>query len=75
MQDLYNYEKNIKMLKGNNCTVICVTDEILTFIENSLHDAINYHENHNRLATADAIKEMWQTIIRKEDEAKNEITK
>ena len=69
MQDLYNYEKNIKIAKGDNHTVICVTDEILTFIENTLHDGAEYHIEHNRQATANAIKEMWQAIIRKDDEA------
>ena len=69
MNSLYDYEKNIKLIKGNNHTVICVSDEILNFIEHTLHDAIKYHENNNRPATASEIKKMWETIIRKEYEA------
>lgn len=68
MRKLYNYENNIEILKGNKHTVICVTDEILTFIENTLHDGAEYHRENNRPATANEIIDMWKTIIRKDDE-------
>lgn len=69
MRDLYNYEDNIEILKGNKHTIICVTDEILTFIENTLHDGAEYHREYNHEATANEIIEMWRTIVKKDDEA------
>ena len=70
MGNIYDYEKNIKVITTvNGDKVITMNKAIFTAIRNAIHDASERYEDKGLQATADDLKKLWASLVDKNHES------
>ena len=73
MGNIYDYEKNIKVITTvNGDKVITMNKAIFTAIRNAIHDASERYEDKGLQATADDLKKLWASLVDKNHESEKQ---
>lgn len=63
MENIFNYEKNIKVVKtAGGEKVVVMNDAIFTTIRNAIYDAAEYRKQQGYDATADDTMRLWAVL-------------
>lgn len=65
MKNIYNYEKNIKVITTpNEDKVITMNKEIFVVLTNQIYNAVEYLEEKGLDASAEDIKGLWNKLVK-----------
>lgn len=69
MNDIYNYEKNIQVVKTvNGDIVLTMNNAIFTSLRNCIYDAADQRKEHGYGATADDTMKLWAALSDKHNQ-------
>ena len=69
MNDTYNYEKNIQVVKSvNGDIVLTMNKEIFTSLRNCIYDAAEQRRKEGYGATADDTMKLWAALLDKKNQ-------
>ena len=71
----HDYKKNIDIKRENNDGIITMNDAIFVELVNNVYASSQYYEEQGFEATASQIKDLWRTLIEKEDVLHHDIIK